>query len=200
MRTLGFARKLSMPRASACTECHADPHAGKFRDEGLTSTRCDRCHSTESFAEIDREGFDHARWTGFALQGEHALAACESCHVQDQSFTPARPRLGAALGNQCADCHADPHAGQFARGGRTDCSTCHRADHAFRELDFDHQTDSRFPLDGPHARLECAACHRPWPLSSGELVVRYKPLGVECIQCHDPSRRRGSGAEDGRRQ
>jgi hypothetical protein len=192
-RSFGFAREIPSP--AACAECHADPHGGRFGDSEAASATCGTCHSTESFAAIDREGFDHARWTGFALEGAHALSACEACHAPAERADPDRRRLGAVLGAQCSDCHADPHAGQFARGGRTDCSACHLAAHAFQELDFDHQTDSRFALSGPHARLECAACHRPWPLSSGELVVRYKPLGVECIQCHDPNRRRaGEGA------
>ena len=71
--------------------------------------------------------------------------------------------------------------------GRTDCARCHADAGA---LLFDHQRDSRYALDASHEKLECAACHRPWPLPDGTTAIRYKPLGVECTDCHGP---RGGG-------
>jgi len=58
---------------------------------------------------------------------------------------------------------------------------------------FDHG-DSRFPLDDRHAALDCAACHKPWPLPDslgGGTAVRYRPLGLTCKDCHGT-------AQDGR--
>jgi len=198
-RSFGFVRERLGREARSCGDCHADPHRGRFDDDAsrAAGASCERCHSSESFGAIERAGFDHARWTGFELSGVHARAACEACHAPVEPPVAGQPRLGKALGTDCAACHADPHAGQFARQGRTDCAACHRETGSFRELEFDHQRDSRFPLDGRHAKLACGACHIPWPLKSGEKVVRYKPLGVECIDCHDPRAGREGGTRAG---
>lgn len=166
-----------------CAVCHADPHAGAFdRAEG-GSARCARCHSAESFAPA--RDFDHAAWTGFALSGEHATAACASCHPRLAAQDDGGRTSARANGTRCADCHADPHAGQFAKDGATDCATCHATTPHFLALDFDHQRDARFALDATHARLACSDCHVPWPLPGGGSAVRYKPLGVVCGDCHD---------------
>jgi len=169
-----------------CAVCHADPHAGAFDSAPGGATRCAHCHTDESFAPARDGAFDHDAWTGFALSGKHAAAACSSCHprlaAQDaQGRTSAR-----ANGTRCVDCHADPHAGQFAQGGATDCAACHATTPDFMALDFDHQRDARFALDSTHARLACSDCHVPWPLPGGGSAVRYKPLGIECGDCHDP--------------
>ena len=50
---------------------------------------------------------------------------------------------------------------------------------------FDHDKDSRFPLDKDHRNLACVACHKPVEFA-GRSVVRYKPLGIVCADCHDP--------------
>ena len=44
---------------------------------------------------------------------------------------------------------------------------------------FDHARDSAYRLDGAHARLACAACHRP-ETRNGVTFVRYKPLPTTC--------------------
>ena len=90
------------------------------------------------------------------------------------------------MGNTCAECHVEPHAGQFdSRKGETDCQRCHTArGSSFSELIFDHDRHSRFALGEAHADLECAACHPSWDLGGGNEVVRYRPLKHECIDCH----------------
>ncbi|MBX3465216.1 MAG: cytochrome c3 family protein, partial [Planctomycetes bacterium] len=168
-----------------CSACHADVHAGRFDAGARPSTvdgrrGCARCHDTRAFAPVVAD-FDHGRWTGHALAGAHAQVACTGCHPAGAGGASA-PRLGKAAGTTCAACHTDPHAGQFAIGGVTDCSRCH-GDRAWSELRFDHQRDSRFPLDGLHARVACNRCHVGYA-AGGVLVVRYKPLGVACGDCH----------------
>jgi hypothetical protein len=176
-----------------CAACHEDVHGGAFDRQGLDAvvrgkTGCARCHETGSFSEIDVAGFDHARLTGHALVGAHRRAQCSACHAQEE-HTGGRTRRRAPT--ECAGCHADPHAGQFrpAGGGATDCATCHDPARTFAETRFDHQQHSRFRLDADHARLPCASCHRA--VGSGESrVVRYKPLGTACADCHDWRRKR----------
>lgn len=172
-----------------CATCHVDVHAGAFdapgRPRDVTGrTGCARCHTTESFDERRAGGFDHARWTGFALTGAHERAACASCHPREEGGDDAR-RYAHAAGTRCQDCHADPHAGQFARDDATDCARCHTTATTFLSVDFDHARDARFALDATHARLACASCHVPWPLPGGGSAVRYKPLGTRCGDCHD---------------
>lgn len=163
----------------ACSSCHRDPHAGAF-----PHVECSQCHSERSFSSVEPGRFDHARSTHFALQGAHASAPCEACHVPAQERDSAGRRFGRAPGRACAECHADPHAGQFARTGATDCARCHRDGDSFERTHFDHQRDSSFAHDRDHAQLSCEACHVPWPTVSGEWVVRYKPLGTACVDCH----------------
>ena len=177
-----------------CAACHADAHAGRFDRAGVPAsadgaTGCARCHTTGSFheiagGEIAGEGFDHARWTGFALDGLHAGLACAACHAPSRAPEPDGRRFGAAAVADCRSCHASPHAGQFAENGVTECARCHGIDRPFAQPTFDHQRDSQFPLDGVHAQLACAACHKLSPLPGGGEAVRYKPLGTRCNDCH----------------
>jgi len=186
-RRLGRTAVAAPAARAACTSCHLDVHRGAFDDhlaQGADTARagCLACHTQESFSPVP--AFDHGTWTGFALAGAHSAAECNACHepVADRqgrarAFRPAR-------GTQCADCHLDPHAAQFADAGRTDCARCHLDGPDFRSTRFDHQRDARFALDATHARLACAACHRPATLPDGTRAVRYKPLGRECADCH----------------
>ncbi len=182
----GFVRYAGT--SGRCRDCHADPHGGAFDRPGLPAsvdgrTSCLRCHGTTSFGALDR--FDHDLWTGYPLRGAHARADCRSCHPPGAQDGSGR-RLGPAVSTRCADCHADPHAGQFRVDGRSDCARCHASFRRFEETSFDHGRDSAFPLDRDHAALACSACHVPYPLPGGGQVVRYRPLGTECADCHDP--------------
>ena len=182
-----------------CASCHADPHGGRFDGAGMPREvkgrgGCARCHAETSFRAVT-ETFEHERWTGFALDGAHAALDCLACH-------PALPRRdafgrtwGPARGSTCQDCHADPHAGQFQADGRVDCARCHSADSSFEALIFDHEVHARFPLGEAHRDVACSACHAPARLADGSTGVRYRPLKMECADCHGvverPSLRRG---------
>lgn len=185
-RTLGFATEVFGEDVQLCSTCHADPHDGLFDREEVPETfggrvGCARCHVTESFHQPALASFDHELWTGYPMAEFHADLACAACHTPRRG-PDGQKGLGPVAGTSCADCHTDPHAGQFAVGGRTDCARCHLDAGG---MSFDHQ-DSRFPLDQRHASLECAACHQPWPLPGGGEAVRYRPLGTECSDCHGP--------------
>ncbi|MCP3914044.1 MAG: hypothetical protein GY711_00635 [bacterium] len=179
----------------SCATCHVDPHGGVFAAAGTTD--CARCHTTETFHEVRDESFDHARATGFPLFGAHNATACTDCHASTAPDERGRT-FGHAPGTACSDCHADPHVGQFAKSGSTDCARCHTAAASFEQLTFDHENDARFALDEVHERLACSACHVAWRLADGREAVRYRPLGRECADCHDPGiggkkKRQGGG-------
>lgn len=169
-----------------CSACHVDVHRGAFDRPGRPRVQdgkrgCVRCHDTSSFSPVVG-AFDHALWTGYELIGAHTRVDCAACHPRAAGpATTATRRLGVVAGTRCADCHRDVHLGQFEVGGRTDCTRCHEAA-SFREVHIDHQ-QTRFPLDAVHRVVACAKCHREY--GTGEdRVVRYKPLGLECGNCH----------------
>jgi hypothetical protein len=185
-----------------CASCHRDPHGGQFDTPGSPSavdgkTGCARCHSEVSFRAVTGD-FDHRRWTGFPLRGAHKPLDCAECHAPTQSDPHGRT-WGRAAGQACNDCHADPHGGQFLVEGRIDCARCHTANSSFEELAFDHEKDARFALGEAHAPVACSACHPTTRLGDGLEGPRYRPLKMECADCHgvheQPSLRRGKRSQ-----
>ncbi|MEE2757568.1 MAG: hypothetical protein VYA30_13010 [Myxococcota bacterium] len=107
--------------------------------------------------------FDHST-AGWTLRGKHAVNACTDCHSWEKWRPPT---------NDCRGCHVDVHKGQF---GRQRCDSCHKqTGFTGRHLKFNHNTMSRFPLKGRHTRVDCVSCH-----PGGT----YKPLPMECADCH----------------
>lgn len=169
---------------TGCQTCHADPHAGEFDDDQRVvggRAGCARCHDEASFRTLPH-GFEHGAWTDFALAGAHAEAACTACHARLRRADEDGRTWARASGPGCGDCHQDPHAGQFQVAGRTDCARCHVSELA-SFLGFDHDRDSRFRLGEAHENVACAACHLP-VTGDGREFVRYRPLGIECVDCH----------------
>jgi len=143
-----------------CAACHASPH-GRDLD-------CALCHQPTRFAELQSPlRFDHGAETGFALEGAHADATCSGCH-QDRRFN--------RVGVQCADCHRDvAHRGELG----FDCARCHspRDWRLSTERLLEHQ-QTRFPLLGRHAVIDCEACHTN--VQRDEFVG----LPTDCFACH----------------
>ncbi|HEX6812925.1 MAG TPA: cytochrome c3 family protein [Planctomycetota bacterium] len=171
--------------AGECAICHEDVHRGKFDEAGrpkLIEGRagCARCHDPKSFSPVIAS-FDHGLWTGHQLNGAHARLECTKCHAPSVGGAGVQ-RLGKAAGTTCAACHSEPHMGQFAAAGVTDCARCH-GEVDWKEDHFDHQRQSRFPLDKQHAPLACSKCHLAYEVGARS-VVRYKPLGTLCGDCH----------------
>lgn len=176
----------------ACATCHVDVHQGAFDQPGQPTQYqgeqgCARCHDQVQFrAAFTRPAaqaplpFDHDLWTGFAIDGAHQAVGCFGCHGESSAGT-----LGGTFGTECSSCHTDVHLGQFASLGDTSCDRCHSSSAADFAADlFQHDTHSTFALDKSHQEVACASCHRPWPMGDGSRVIRYKPLGAECSDCH----------------
>jgi Cytochrome c7 and related cytochrome c len=165
-----------------CSSCHSDPHAGKF------GPACARCHVTTSFTTVNKSSFDHDR-TRYPLRGRHVTVACESCHDEKTAFGP---KPGFAT---CGACHRDAHAGQARVAGKpADCATCHDVN-GFTPSIFTvaQHAASVYPLEGAHARVECAKCHTHRaagdPVAAGLGVARVvmRPARDRCTSCHaDP--------------
>jgi len=201
-RTFGRIEAIHGTADPSCEACHADPHFGIFDAEGLPSqtdagAACARCHGLESFAQLlvgPAKRFDHDFWTSSDTASAHKEQNCDDCHppiakgeglgllLQGLAHR-SRVRAGAP-GRSCAACHEDEHHSQFQRPETQACDACHASQSDFSVLDFDHQTDSRFALDEVHKDLDCAACHGEFAWPDGSRTVLYRPLGMECADCH----------------
>jgi hypothetical protein len=187
-RSFGWIEK-RYGKVKGCVTCHADPHRGEFDREGLPlkvdgKEGCVRCHVETSFRTFPN-GFDHGKWTGFVLDGKHATTGCSSCHEPIRKADKFGRTWARAKGSACADCHTDPHAGQFLIDGSIDCHRCHRSADGFKELAFRHNFDSRFALGRAHANVACDKCHKPERIGH-VIVIRYRPVPRECADCHTP--------------
>lgn len=167
--TAGEPARFRGIKFGACSDCHIDPHRGSFAPK-----RCEECHRTTGFKKLlSTFSFDHSK-TKFPLEGKHQAVACASCHINGNF------KKQLAFG-QCTNCHKDEHNGQFAsREKKGECSECHTV-RGWKPPLFgikDHAR-SAFPLDGKHAKVECAKCHIP----AGKQTV-YKLKFANCTDCH----------------
>ena len=156
-----------------CSACHADAHRGAL---GAT---CSRCHTTASFATVNRASFDHDR-TRYPLRGRHTQVACEKCHDFSAGQVASKPAFAT-----CSGCHTpDPHAGTATLAGRAvDCASCHSVE-GWRPSSFtvtQHRA-TRYPLEGKHQQARCSGCHTKTAAAS----VTMRPV-TDCVSCHvDP--------------
>jgi hypothetical protein len=157
---------------SKCSDCHADPHRGSF------AQGCQSCHNTAGWKKVStvavNERFDHSK-TKYPLLGKHATVECALCHAGGDFKKPLAFQ-------KCMDCHQpDPHNGQFAkRPGGVECASCHNVN-GFKPSEFtvkDHAATA-YPLEGGHAKLQCAQCHIP----KGKDTL-FKMKFQHCTDCH----------------
>lgn len=189
------------PQHSLCSDCHEDPHHGRFDAKNLPQeiaerVSCERCHSQTDFAALEARDFDHALWTGYPLEGAHAQSTCFACHGEESG--------PIANADRCDTCHQDPH-GQAFRGrvpatlnGQASCARCHGTS-SFRIQDqgFDHGRFTSFRLDGAHAEVHCSGCHAPQPRSRTDGRSFARALGTDCAGCHgDPHAGQFRGRKD----
>lgn len=153
----------------SCTDCHQDAHRGEFL---LTAqNNCDACHDITQGFNSTTFGFDKHNQLTFKLEGAHMATPCSSCHLSTENKWTFKKE------SDCIQCHEDQHQGAFAIAGNTDCSRCHLSDN-WNPSNFNHQ-NTRFPLDGKHALLECAACHL-----NSQGTPNYQLNKLQCVDCH----------------
>jgi hypothetical protein len=135
------------------------PHGNGFKID------CASCHNADTWKVTKSDmSFDHNS-TQFKLTGQHQAVDCKSCH-QTLKFQDAK--------SQCTACHIDMHSNTLG----PDCARCHNTKAWIIENTKTMHQLSRFPLEGNHAVVDCASCHK----SASNL--KFEPLGVECIDCH----------------
>jgi hypothetical protein len=159
-----------------CYSCHVDddPHKGQLGEA------CADCHNETDWTQNVR--FDHD-FTPFPLTGLHKKAECKVCHETSQ-FKDASV--------ECVDCHRDEDVHKGGLG--SDCGSCH-SPVGWERWRFDHYIASGVALDGAHAELTCAECHRKPPKQGGAKAsrcidchrqddVHNGQLGKDCARCH----------------
>jgi hypothetical protein len=163
--------------ADKCLVCHKPIAARIAAKTGIhrnVTTDCVTCHIEHAGADaelrpFDQKAFNHARDTGFPLDGLHAplTANCAVCH---------KTRSFLNVPTACASCHVDPHKGALGPS----CATCHSTSAKFAAATraFDH-TKTAFALTGAHAKVACESCHKN---------KQFKGVAfASCASCHvDP--------------
>ncbi len=198
----GSSRVVIRPVHGACVDCHGDPHRGRFRPPSPRARKADclACHDLSAFSPARFDLRMHVE-SDFKLEGAHRTVPCQACHEELRAPRPKSTLLASTASmpaltfeskkRLCAECHRDPHAGQFAHrkdGGA--CQGCHGVETFKPATRFDHDRDSRFRLEGAHRRIACAACHASRPDAAGKAFVSYLPTPTRCEACH------GGGVRD----
>ncbi|MBK7773368.1 MAG: hypothetical protein IPI43_04405 [Sandaracinaceae bacterium] len=135
-----------------CVSCHRPVH------EAPLGNRCETCHRSIEWLGLPRRvGLEAHPLTAFPLVAQHADVACAECH---ELSMPRPERYRGLEFDQCADCHADVHAGEFAGRAQADCASCHTP-HGFHPTTFGvaAHASTDFPLTGLHTAVPCAGCH-----------------------------------------
>src|SRR5512139_641396 len=143
---------------AACLACHRKDDVHK----GQQGEQCETCHGADDWK---RTTFNHGR-SRFPLTGRHVMLACKQCHLTQQ-FRDAK--------SECVACHDKQDVHKRRLG--TQCESCHNA-RSWQLWDFNHDTRTRFRLDGGHRGLDCYACHKV-------PVTGKAALPTSCVSCHE---------------
>jgi hypothetical protein len=185
------------PVFSSCGACHKDPHAGRATIEGRVID-CASCHQVEGF-RVNTYTVEQHHKSAYPLEGRHRAVACEKCHLKNPPGVAAGS-LGAAgvqlrpAHAKCLDCHRDDHDGQLASWpGGVACEPCHDVAGWKPSLfSVAQHAKLKLPLEGRHARIDCAACHGPArkglaplpPQRLGRAGVALVVKETDCVACH----------------
>jgi hypothetical protein len=175
-----------------CDTCHKDPHKGQFEPK-----TCASCHTYDGFkmskalvagvqksgggsAPVNMAGFNHEQ-TGFPLVGKHQAVACETCH-EGGKFK--------GIGRTCNSCHNDFHKGELG----FECERCHSPAIGFNDVEFNHNREAKFRIDGMHTKNQCYQCHNGFKFKMGDfncstchIDIHKGQFGTACDKCHTTS-------------
>lgn len=181
-------------KSKKCLSCHQDQHAGAFSPKFSGGGACISCHNQTQWKI---PSFQHAEVTGFALKGAHQSLKCEECHKQTPAKKSAELKDFKFTGLQktCVSCHKDFHG--FSKtppsrrfGSLLTCDTCHSETTWKQQIDFNHNLDTRFTIDGKHTKNTCVDCHKalnPKQNKKSYVPRKYHWLHLEqktCENCH----------------
>lgn len=143
-----------------CINCHKkdDKHETQLGD------KCESCHNDKAWKGTT---FNHGK-SRFPLTGQHIVVECKKCH-ETMRYKDA-PR-------DCYSCHKkdDKHKQVFG----TRCESCHNT-RAWTTWSFNHDTQTKYRLEGSHVKVTCESCHKQVAPSGKDAA----PLGSACVTCH----------------
>ena len=169
---------------SGCQDCHRDPHAGDS-EKYLGKEGCLACHALTDWRTVR---FDHAV-TKFPVAGLHLKVSCLGCHKTQAAgglappsarawATP--PRAFASPGHRSCAPAATPIriSGRSAPAARSATATRAGDRHASTTI-----ATRPIASRAPTARSPASAA-TPRERAAGKEVMRLKPLGSACTDCH----------------
>jgi hypothetical protein len=201
-------RKVSREKCVACHQPIADRQKegkGLHAHQKAMGRPCELCHVEHKGRGKDimgwgpfgtKEHFDHNTFTPYPLEGKHKDTTCNKCHTQ-KTATGTQTFLKAPM--LCVSCHQNPHG--ETREPIRKCERCHDA-RSWKMLErpqFDHDRDTRYPIERKHENVTCVRCHAragarppsakaPLPTPADglmKLTFRYPGWSFECTPCHE---------------
>jgi hypothetical protein len=156
-----------------CYSCHKKDdnnkdggHRGKF------GTKCEKCHGADDWKESI---FDHDRDTKYRLKGKHQKAKCTDCHKGTLYVEK--------LQTKCLACHRKDEDEKGHRGSLGEkCEACHDQQ-GWKKTSFDHDKDTKYPLEGKHRTAKCESCHKSG-LKPSPGSKTLEKLPTKCVECH----------------
>lgn len=171
-----------------CLNCHQDFHKSRLSAK-YSKGDCTKCHTQTKWGI---PSFDHDV-TGYKLKGKHFELKCIDCHkpssalIQNAKTTKqaiAIKQLNfTGLKQQCLSCHQDPHRFEKSSNPKLadikNCSKCHEESSWKKIHFFDHNTETKFVIDGKHSDLKCAECHLPKQAGAKQVRTTSKTLTLQ---------------------
>ena len=160
-------------RGARCVSCHAPVHEAPF------GTDCADCHGQIRWMGLpDELGRSIHGKTKYPLAGKHVSTACEACHTP--KLPPAR-RFRKLAFDDCTDCHADVHKGEFAARDKGACEPCHDvAGFSPTLFGVEAHATTRFELTGAHEPAPCGTCH-----TGASPRLDWRQPKQACADCHE---------------
>ena len=148
-----------------CVACHKKDDDDKGH-KGHYGKKCEACHTVKVWKDSI---FNHDKDTKYPLDGKHVKGRV-------QVMPQVAPVHRANSRPPASRCHRDDdnEKGHKGRYGEK-CENCHTPKH-WKEIRFNHDRNTKFPLRGKHERTKCSSCH------TGDLYKTKTP--TECIACH----------------
>ena len=196
-----------------CLDCHKEIRQSMNKPKSfhkLTEQECIGCHSDHQgrdydAVQFDTEAFDHNK-TGYSLTTEHAKLKCAECHTDTRKGKAIRPNDTRFFGPvaTCKSCHIKDDTHDFkGKWAAMDCNECHREDtwkvaswfeplknsSPKKQEGFNHNTQTRYQIDGKHSNVACNDCHKLIPnqkaKNSTERQYIWPDLKTKtCESCH----------------
>ncbi|MEZ4744286.1 MAG: hypothetical protein R3B45_17860 [Bdellovibrionota bacterium] len=171
-----------------CLSCHQDMHKENLSLR-FRGGQCDRCHNQNTWSI---SAFDHSI-TGYELKGKHQKIECLECHNQKNNKISVKDRKWTGVNKSCISCHKNYHAfpNQASKryGSLLECEQCHNYESFKFDIDFNHNYDTRFKIDGKHLKNKCFDCHKRAPgeekRNPKRRIYHWKVLDRKtCETCH----------------